>query len=218
MLSVKQLAQCTTLVTLGIAHTCHHMLYFAEAQGPEHVWRVPGVAHTNLDGHLAPKQPARLPAKLASTHQRSRSKRRSTAPAKATRRELAQAQSRDSSQERAEHRAAERAAKKAAQVEALEREWRVQQVAGELGRQADLLERHRYLVAKYGASEAIPQRHQPVSLPHQVMLLLMVPACTQTRSAIVCNFFRMCKDKTRLGCSWLTDIANMHAVWTKCSP
>lgn len=43
-----------------------------------------------------------------------------------------------------------RAAKAAAKREAAEREWRVHQVAGELARQADLLERHRNRVAHEG--------------------------------------------------------------------
>lgn len=121
--------------------------------GHEQHWRVPGVAPARLGGQLAPRVPAKtLPAQQPS--------RRSTAPARCSRREAEQARSRDSSQERAERRAADRAAKKAAQIEALEREWRVQQVAGELGRQAELLERHRYLVAKYGPLGALNQSHQ----------------------------------------------------------
>lgn len=135
---------------------------------------MPGVAQGRLDGKLAPKQPARLPAKTLSVQQRSR---RSTAPARCSRREADQGRSRDSSQERAERRAAERAAKKAAQIEALEREWRVKQVAGELGRQADLLERHRYLVAKNGASDALDQPHQLAGSPCQVSLLQLLLAC-----------------------------------------
>lgn len=139
--------------------------------GHEQHWRVPGVAPARLDGQLAPKQPARLPAKTLPAQQPSR---RSTAPVRCSRREVEQARLRDSSQERAERRAADRAAKKAAQVEALEREWRVQQVAGELGRQAELLERHRYLVAKYGASDALNQSHQLAGSPRQVRILQML--------------------------------------------
>ena len=142
--------------------------------GHEQHWRVPGVAQGRLNGQLAPKQPARLPPKALSIQQPSR---RSTAPARCSRREADQARSRDSSQDRAERRAAERAAKKAAQIEALEREWRVQQVAGELGRQADLLERHRYLVAKHGASDALDQPHQLAGSPRQVSLLQLLLAC-----------------------------------------
>lgn len=141
---------------------------FADAVGQEQHWRVPGVTQARLDGQLAPKQPARLPAKPPHTQQPSR---RGTAPARSSRREADLAQSRDSSQERVEHRAAERAAKKAAQVEALEREWRVQQVAGELGRQADLLEGHRYLVAQHGASDPLDQRRQLAASTHQVRCL-----------------------------------------------
>ena len=147
---------------------------FADAVGHEQHWRVPGIAQGRLDGQLAPKQPARLPAKTLCMQQPSR---RSTAPARCSRREADQARSRDNSQERAERRAAERAAKKAAQVEALEREWRVQQVAGELGRQADLLERHRHLVAKHGASDALDQPHQLAGSPRQVKLLQLLLAC-----------------------------------------
>ena len=160
--------------------------FFVDAVGHEQHWRVPGVAQARVHGQLAPKQPARLPAKTLSMQQASR---RSTAPAKCSRREADQAQSRDSSQERAERRAAERAAKRAAQIEALEREWRVQQVAGELGRQADLLERHRYLVAKHGASDALDQPHQNAASPCQVRLLQLLLAgilynCTASVHAV----------------------------------
>lgn len=147
--------------------------------GHEQHWRVPGVAPARIDGQLAPKQPARLPTKTLPAQQPSR---RSTAPARCSRREAEQARSRDSSQERAERRAADRAAKKAAQIEALEREWRVQQVAGELGRQAELLERHRYLVAKYGASDALHQSHQLVGSPRQVRMLQSLHALTLCKS------------------------------------
>ena len=113
------------------------------------------MAPTSLDGQLAIKHSSKLPARQSSSlHAR----RRSTAPARSRRlgrQEADQELSRDSSQERAERKAEIRAAKKAAKEEALEREWKVQQVAGELGRQADLLERHRYLVAKYGAADAL---------------------------------------------------------------
>lgn len=139
--------------------------FFADAVGHEQHWRVPGVAQARLNGQLGPKQPARLPPKTLCMQQASR---RSTAPARCSRREAEQARSRDSSQERAERRAAERAAIRAAQIEALEREWRVQQVAGELGRQADLLERHRYLVAKHGASDAVDQPHHNAGSACQV--------------------------------------------------
>jgi len=113
------------------------------------------VAPTSLDGQLALKQPTRLPAKFSPAHH---ARRRSIAPARSrrqNRQDSDQEPSRDSSQERAERKAELRAAKRAAKEEALEREWKVQQVAGELGRQADLLERHRYLVAKYGAPDAL---------------------------------------------------------------
>ena len=120
--------------------------------GPNDLWRVPGAASTNLDGQLALKQPAKLPGKVISVYQ---PRRRSTAPAKSRRPCRREAELRDKSRERAERKAAERAAKKAAELETLEREWRVQQVAGELGRQADLLERHRHLVAKYGAADVV---------------------------------------------------------------
>ena len=115
------------------------------------------MAPTALDAQLAIKQRAKLSAKLSAVH----SRQRSTAPAKSrrpNRREAEEQQSCDSSQERAERKAEERAAKRVAKFEALEREWRVQQVAGELGRQAELLERHRYLVAKYGATH-VPHHH-----------------------------------------------------------
>ena len=148
-----------------------HVLY-ADALGQEQHWRVPGVAQARLDGQLAPKQLARLPAK---THPAQHPSRRSTAPARCSRREAEQARSRDSSQEKAERRAAKRAAKKAAQVEALEREWRVQQVAGELGRQAELLERHRYLVAKYGVTDALDQPNHLASPAHQVRMTAFAP-------------------------------------------
>ena len=52
-----------------------------------------------------------------------------------------------------------RAAKAAAKREAAEREWRVHQVAGELARQADLLERHRHRVAQ----EAAQHQAEPLS-------------------------------------------------------
>ena len=139
-----------------------------ESQGQEHQWRVPGAAQTSLDGQLAPKQHSRLPARAASAYQASRGRRRTTAPAKPNRREADQGHSRGSSQERAERGAAQRAAKKAAQVAALEREWRVQQVAGELGRQAELLERHRYLVSKYGTSDAVDQSYRQGPSARQV--------------------------------------------------
>ena len=145
-------------------------MHFAEVHGQDHHWRVPGVAQANLDRQLAPKQPTRLPAKTMSARQTSRRRPKSVAT-RPTRRPTNQADSRDNSQERAEHRAAERAARKAAQAEALEREWRVQQVAGELGRQADLLERHRYLVAKYGTSDAADRFDQPASPSNQVSSL-----------------------------------------------
>ncbi|KAL0056004.1 hypothetical protein WJX82_006566 [Trebouxia sp. C0006] len=126
-----------------------------EGHTADHVWRVPGVAPTSLDGLLALKQPTRLPAKFSFAHH---ARRTSTAPARSRRQhrqDSDQEPSRSSSQERAERKAEVRAAKRAAKEEALEREWKVQQVAGELGRQADLLERHRYLVAKYGAPDAL---------------------------------------------------------------
>ena len=110
------------------------------------------MAPLDLSGRL----PAKEAAKTANSVSINQSRRRSTAPAKSSRpnrREADEAQS----QEAAERKAQARAAKEAAKVEALEREWRVQQVAGELGRQADLLERHRYLVAKYGAADAPDQ-------------------------------------------------------------
>lgn len=154
--------------------------FFADAMAHEQHWRVPGIAQGRLDGKLAPKQPARFPSKTLSMQQPSR---RSTAPARCSRREAEQARSRDSSQERAERRAAERAAKKAAQIEALEREWRVQQVAGELGRQADQLERHRSLVAKFRASDAVDQPHQLAGFPRQVRLLQLLLAFILYRSA-----------------------------------
>lgn len=149
----------------------------ADAVGHEQHWRVPGVAPARLDGQLVSKQPAKLPAKTLQPS------RQSTAPARCSRREGDQARSRDSSQERAERRAADRAAKKAAQTEALEREWRVQQVAGELGRQAELLERHRYLVAKYGASDALSQSHQLAGSPRQVRMLQLLLVFTLHKSA-----------------------------------
>ena len=145
-----------------------HQLNDAESHGHDHHWRVPGVAQINMVGQLVPKQPTRLPAKTTSACQASRRRPRSSGAARSTRRPANQAHSCDSSQERADHRAAERAARKAAQAEALEREWRVQQVAGELGRQADLLERHRYLVAKYGASDVAAQIRQPGNPSNQV--------------------------------------------------
>ncbi|KAL0031716.1 hypothetical protein WJX79_002877 [Trebouxia sp. C0005] len=123
-----------------------------EGHTADHVWRVPGVAPTSLDGQLAVQQPYRLPAKSSAAHH---ARRRSTAPARSRRQDTNQEPSRDSSQERAAHKAEVRAAKRAAKQEALEREWKVQQVAGELGHQADLLERHRYLVAKYGGPHAL---------------------------------------------------------------
>ena len=113
------------------------------------------MAPTSLDGLPALKQPTRLPAKFSFAHH---ARRTSTAPARSRRQhrqDSDQEPSRSSSQERAERKAEVRAAKRAAKEEALEREWKVQQVAGELGRQADLLERHRYLVAKYGAPDAL---------------------------------------------------------------
>lgn len=65
-------------------------------------------------------------------------------------------------------------------MEALEREWRVQQVAGELGRQADLLERHRHLVAKHTASDLpLDQPHQLATTAHQVRVLHWLLAYVQ---------------------------------------
>lgn len=140
------------LDTLRYCKRKSRLLLHAEGHTADHVWRVPGVAPTSLDGQLAVQQPYRLPAKSSAAHH---ARRRSTAPARSRRQDTNQEPSRDSSQERAAHKAEVRAAKRAAKQEALEREWKVQQVAGELGHQADLLERHRYLVAKYGGPHAL---------------------------------------------------------------
>jgi len=143
------------------------------------------VAPTSLDGQLAV---TKVPARLSSTHQPRR--RGSTVPARSrrpNRREADQDQSRESSQERAERKEAERAAKWAAKVAALEREWKVQQVAGELGRQADLLERHRYLVAKYGASDALDHFDTE---QHIQQVSSFVSHCTRLRFQAKC-----CSDK-----------------------
>ena len=56
-----------------------------------------------------------------------------------------------------------RAGKAAAKREAAEREWRVHQVAGELARQADLLEKHRHRVAQEASDH-------PQAQPTQVSL------------------------------------------------
>ena len=137
------------------------------------------MAPTSLDGLLALKQPTRLPAKFSFAHH---ARRTSTAPARSRRQhrqDSDQEPSRSSSQERAERKAEVRAAKRAAKEEALEREWKVQQVAGELGRQADLLERHRYLVAKYGGPQALG--HLDVrSHTCQVILLLTSHSSSHT--------------------------------------
>ena len=53
-----------------------------------------------------------------------------------------------------------RAAKAAAKREAAEREWRVHQVAGELARQADLLEKHRHRVAQEASDQPQAQSTQ----------------------------------------------------------
>ena len=68
----------------------------ADVHGPNHLWRVPGAASTNLDGQLALKQPPKLPGNAISVYQ---PRRRSTAFAKTRRPCRREAESRDKSRE-----------------------------------------------------------------------------------------------------------------------